>query len=117
MILAVIEDLFFRSKVDAAARAVAAEADVRVVRVGSLDGALDQAWMLIIVDLSIADPVAVLQRVRARLPQTPILSFFSHVQVELQRQAQAAGCTWVVPRSAFVQMLPDLLAGQLPSSA
>jgi CheY-like chemotaxis protein len=39
-----------------------------------------------------------------------IVGFFSHVHAERGRQARAAGCTDVLPRSAFVEELPGLLA-------
>ena len=38
-----------------------------------------------------------------------LVGFFSHVETETARAAQAAGCRTVLPRSAFVRQLPDLL--------
>jgi hypothetical protein len=37
------------------------------------------------------------------------MAFFSHVQVELQRAAQEAGCDQILPRSQFTATLPQLL--------
>jgi hypothetical protein len=39
----------------------------------------------------------------------PIVGFFSHVQPERAAAARAAGCTWALPRSAFVRQLEGLL--------
>ena len=39
----------------------------------------------------------------------PIVGFFSHVHVERADEARAAGCTWALPRSAFVRQLEGLL--------
>ena len=40
----------------------------------------------------------------------PVVGFFSHVEAQRGREAAAAGCTTVLPRSAFVQKLDALLA-------
>jgi len=44
----------------------------------------------------------------------PCLGFYSHVDVETRRRAEAAGFDLVVPRSRMARELPDLLAGLLP---
>lgn len=41
----------------------------------------------------------------------PLLGFFSHVQIELQREAKDAGFDRVIPRSVFAKDLGQLLAG------
>jgi hypothetical protein len=38
-----------------------------------------------------------------------LVGFYSHVETERARAARAAGCRTVLPRSAFVQQLDDLL--------
>jgi len=38
-----------------------------------------------------------------------IVGFVSHVQTDLRKQAQEAGCDEVIPRSAFSQNLPAIL--------
>lgn len=40
----------------------------------------------------------------------PVVGFFSHVEAQRGRDAAEAGCTTVLPRSAFVQKLDALLA-------
>jgi len=41
-----------------------------------------------------------------------LLGFFSHVQVDLQRQAAEAGYDAVLPRSIFFRDLVKILAGE-----
>jgi hypothetical protein len=41
----------------------------------------------------------------------PVVGFFAHVQTELMQRARAAGFDEVLPRSAFVARLPDILRG------
>jgi len=39
----------------------------------------------------------------------PLLGFFSHVEVELQRNALSAGFDQVIPRSVFARDLGEIL--------
>lgn len=38
-----------------------------------------------------------------------VIGFYSHVETERAREARAAGCGTVLPRSAFVRQLDELL--------
>ncbi len=109
-VVALIDDLFFQMKVAETAKhlgvefKVAANGDV-------LSTMLDAPTKLVIVDLNAkSDPVATIARLRATQKELPIVSFLSHVQVELAAQAKAAGSTQVLPRSAFTQNLAAILA-------
>ena len=46
----------------------------------------------------------------AAMAVIPLVGFLSHIQTDLAASARAAGCDMVLPRSAFVKELPDLLA-------
>lgn len=109
MILAVVDDLLFRGKLEAAAAKLGAPLTI-VADAASVprDGA---PWHRILIDLNLSrgDALAMIRELRAAHPNTPLVGYGSHVQQELQRQALAAGCTAVLPRSAFVQHLPELL--------
>jgi CheY-like chemotaxis protein len=61
----------------------------------------------VILDLNFA-PLALIEQIKAK--NIPTIGFVSHVQVELKAKALAAGCDTVLPRSAFAQRLPELLA-------
>jgi CheY-like chemotaxis protein len=110
-VVACVEDLFFRSKIDATARHL--DVAVRFVDAGALAkacGEADTAALLI----ELSENGASLQAVRA-LRQAkatralPVIGFLSHVDTALARDAQAAGVTQVLPRSQFSETLPDLL--------
>jgi CheY-like chemotaxis protein len=114
-VLAIVDDLIFRSKIQTTA--TPAGGDVRLVRPAAAESAFveDASWELVLLDLSIRDAVPMVARIRERLPRVPIVGFAAHVQLELQRQAREAGCTAVVPNSVFVQWLPELVLGRIPS--
>jgi CheY-like chemotaxis protein len=75
---------------------------------------LDQP-SLVICDLHSqkVDPIELAKELKAdeQLRSIPLLGFFSHVQTELQRQAEAAGFDQVLPRSAFTKNLGQILSG------
>ena len=112
-VLAVVDDLFFVSKLQETARQVGAE--VRVVRAADFRAeSLRQARpALAVFDLNAtsANTVELIRQMKAdaELKEIPVIAFLSHVQVDLQRAAQAAGCDQVLPRSKFTASLADIL--------
>ena len=101
-ILAAVDDLLFRSKIYATA--AAAGSQVHFGREASA------APDLILLDLQLADALSLLAAWRQQWPAVRVIGYLSHVEQELARQAREAGCTEILPRSAFVQRLPQLLA-------
>ena len=114
-IIAVVDDLFFASKI----RGTAEELGVTASFVRSISALLEVARRdhpsLIICDLHSqrVSPPDLAKRLKAdeQLQTIPLLGFFSHVQIELQRQAEAAGFDRVMPRSAFSKNLGEILSG------
>jgi CheY-like chemotaxis protein len=112
LVIAFLDDLMFSSRIREAATPLGVE--VRTLRkVADLLEACRGKPQLVIVDLDsqrlpTAEALAAL-RADPELAELPIVGFFSHVDVARARAAQAAGCTQVLPRSAFVQQLPQLL--------
>jgi DNA-binding NarL/FixJ family response regulator len=109
-----VDDMFFTSKINAAA----VQCGRRIERVKTreqLEELVANPPLLVIIDLNSdrLDPLETIAffKSRAELSATPIVSFVSHVQTELIRAAQAAGCDYVLPRSAFTQMLQDIVSG------
>ena len=114
VIIAVVDDMFFASKIRAVAEAVGAEISFPRSQEMLIQKARDAKPRLIIVDLhnQKLEPATLATALKAddELRLIPLLSFFSHVQTELQRDALAAGFDQVIPRSAFARDLPNLLA-------
>ena len=114
-IIAVVDDLFFASKI----RGTAEELGVTVAFARNLDVIADAARRdqpsLIICDLHSrnVDPMELAKQLKAdaQLGSIRLFGFFSHVQIELQRQAEAAGFDRVMPRSAFTKQLSRILTG------
>jgi PleD family two-component response regulator len=114
-VIAVVDDMFFVSKIQATAKAVGAI--VRFPR--TLDAARaassEDIPDLVVVDLhnQKLSPLELAREFKKdeRLQSVPLLGFFSHVEVELQRQAVEAGYDQVLPRSVFARDLADILAG------
>jgi len=105
-VAALVDDLFFSTKISSTARELGSE----VVFCRSAEMVPPDAAR-ICVDLNALsfDAVAEIKKIRAA-NKTPVFAFLSHVQVELKRKAEQAGATEVMPRSAFVQRLPELLS-------
>ena len=114
MILALVDDLMFTSKIRAAAK----QLGVPVAFARSSETALAEmrktAPALVILDLNNprSDPlgtVALMKEDQA-LAAIPTLGFVSHVQTDVIEAARRAGVGEVLARSAFAERLPEILA-------
>ena len=109
-VVALMDDLFFQMKVAETAKQLGLELKV-ATNGDALQGLLEPAPKLVIVDLNArSQPIAAIERLRAAQKDLRVVGFLSHVQRELAEQAQAAGCTEVMPRSAFTQNLAAILS-------
>jgi len=112
-LIALVDDLMFLSRIREAAKGHGVEVKPARTAADAVAGARAGAG-LVIMDLdSPRLPVAAtLAELRgdASLAGLPVVGFFSHVEAQRGREAAAAGCTTVLPRSAFVQKLDALLA-------
>lgn len=114
VVLGVLSDLFFGIKVAEAAK----RAGGRMRMVKSEEELLALAAekpALIVFDLqqTSLEPARLLRALKAEpaLNSIPTLAYFSHVQEELRREALAAGCDHVLPRSVFTQRVEELVGG------
>ncbi|MFN7982594.1 MAG: response regulator [Vicinamibacterales bacterium] len=115
MILAILDDLLFTSKI----RSVAKHAGATVAIARSSQSALEQmrseAPTLVIFDLNNprTDPIGTIAAMKAdpALSSIPTVGFVSHVDADTIAAARSAGMTDVLARSAFVTRLPEILAG------
>jgi CheY-like chemotaxis protein len=114
VIIAVVDDMFFKSKIRAVAEAVGTEISFPRNQEALLQKAREAKPQLIIVDLHNqkieAATLATELKTDEELRAIPLLGFFSHVQTELQRNALAAGFDQVIPRSVFARDLQKILA-------
>jgi DNA-binding NarL/FixJ family response regulator len=109
-VVALMDDLFFQMKVAETAKHLGVELKVATTT-DALLGLLQPLPQLVIVDLnSRSNPIQAIEQLRAVQPHLPVIGFLSHVQRDLAAQAQTAGCSEVMPRSAFTQRLAEILA-------
>jgi CheY-like chemotaxis protein len=109
-IVALVADLIFQSKLQAAA--AGAGVPLTVVRTAEqFEQAVGQA-IGVVLDLAIdgVDGVRLIHIARSGRPQLKIVGFLPHVEVDLATAARAAGADEVLPRSAFAANLPKLLS-------
>jgi CheY-like chemotaxis protein len=112
-VVALVDDLMFLSRIREAARGRALE--VKAVRraADAVAGARAGARLVILdLDSPRLPSTETLAALRAEpdLAGLPVVGFFSHVEAQRGKDAARAGCTTVLPRSAFVQRLDALLA-------
>lgn len=110
-VLAVVSDLFFVVKIGDAAKRAGFTA--KFISNGEL--ALEKAKekpALILIDLNndVAQPFQLITDLKAdaETKAIPMIGYVSHVQVELEKKAEEAGCDRVLARSALSQNLNQL---------
>ena len=114
--IAVVDDMFFISKIRETGKALG----MIVNCPRNLDAfratVAEDVPELILVDLhhQKLDAMQLASELKANetLKRVPLLGFFAHVQVDLQRQATEAGYDAVLPRSIFFRDLAKILAGE-----
>jgi len=109
-LIACVEDLFFRSKIEATARHL--NVPVRFVTAKELPGSCgDPDATVVLLELSNGDSLAAVREIRRGTTgaSVPVIGFLSHVDRKLAADAEKAGVTQVLPRSQFSENLPDLL--------
>jgi CheY-like chemotaxis protein len=110
-LVACVEDLFFRSKIDATARHL--NVPVRFADMAGLtEAAGSSETAAVLLELSSnGAPLDAVRRIREneQTRELPVIGFLSHVDRDLAKKAESAGVTQVMPRSQFSETLPDLL--------
>lgn len=111
MIIALVDDLFFSSKISSTAGQMACP--VKIVTDGAsmlAEAASNPEKLIFDLNCRSCDPVSLIREIRRRGVTAPMLGFVSHVQGDLIKAAQQAGCDQVVARSYFSAHLPEILA-------
>lgn len=119
MILILVDDLMFASKIRSAASRL--DLPVRSAR-SSIDALNDmrrERPSLVILDLNNprTGPLETVTAMKADpdLSAIPTVGFVSHVATDVIAAAERAGVGQVLPRSTFTQRLPEILAGARPT--
>lgn len=102
-VLSISNDLMLGSKVQEALSAAGHE----VTTAPSLEETTWEGVDLIVADLDVENPEALVGL------GMPVLGYYSHVDVDTQQAAKAAGVDLVVPRSRMARELPVLAEGLL----
>jgi len=112
MILTVVDDLLFLSKIQQTAKQLGvAVGTARPLDLPKL--AIEDVPTAVIIDLNLPSGKAleVLRTLKSdsKTKNIPVIGFVSHVQNELIAAAREAGCDLILARSAFALQLPGLL--------
>ena len=115
-ILAVVDDMFFVSKIRATAEALAVDIAFPRTNEALMAKVADKKPDMIVVDLQNQkfDPIELARQLKSReeLSGVLLLGFFSHVNADLHRAAFEAGYDQVMPRSVFSRDLAQTLGGR-----
>ena len=113
MILCVVDDLMFATKIATAAKAVQAQVAFERAPANVLPRIRDERPALVIFDLNSSrlQPIQTIAAIKGDtdVRGTRTLGYVSHVQGDVIAAARAAGCDEVLARSAFSQKLADIL--------
>jgi CheY-like chemotaxis protein len=110
MIVALVDDLIFSSKISGTARQLGIPLLTVTTGAALLAEVEKQKPSLIVVDLNARQcPLDAVEVLAAQGRADSVVAFLSHVQVELAGRARAAGCAAVMPRSEFSQNLATIL--------
>lgn len=101
--VAVVKDLFFRTKIEGAAK----RSETPIHFLDTADTI--QGAELIFLDLEEFGADS-LPGMKERNPGARIIGYLSHVNIDLRKKAEQAGCDLVLPRSEFSKRLPELLS-------
>ncbi|HYX27036.1 MAG TPA: hypothetical protein VE863_00615 [Pyrinomonadaceae bacterium] len=114
-VIAIVDDLFFASKIRGTAEAVGVSASFPRHADGVKELIQRNSPELIICDLHSQKfdvlSLAKILKADAATQTIPLIGFFSHVHVDLKRAAEEAGFDRVMTRSAFTNDLAAILTG------
>lgn len=112
-VVAVLDDMFFSSKIKQAANQTAVNLEIFKNAEGLIESLTSEAAKLIIVDLNSKkfDSLALIKDIKARadLNEILIIGYLPHVEEELKKESVLVGCDVVMPRSRFSRELVQIL--------
>ena len=114
MILAILDDLLFTSKIRGTAKQIGATLSVAKSRDGALSEMRANLPALVVLDLDNprTDPLGIIADMKGdpALAGITTVGFVSHVHTGLIEAARKAGVSEVMARSMFAERLPQILA-------
>ena len=114
MVLVLVDDLLFTSKIRAAAKAAGVSLAFARSSAAALEEMRKNPPSLVVLDLNNprTDPLGTVTAMKAdpTLAGIATVAYVSHVQTELIAAARQVGINEVLPRSAFSERLPELLS-------
>jgi CheY-like chemotaxis protein len=105
VVIVVVDDMFFASKIRAVAEAVGVEISFPRNKEVLIEKAREARLVLVDLHNQKIDPI----EIAPQLSGVKLIGFFSHVETELRQKALAAGYDEVIPRSVFARDLPKIL--------
>jgi CheY-like chemotaxis protein len=111
-IVAAVTDLFFTVKIKEAAKRAGMEVVFVNTRVDAVAFSREKPKLLILdLNCDAVEPLDLVREMKADddLRRIPIISYLSHIQADLKKEAQEAGANMVLARSAFSQSLVQIL--------
>lgn len=119
MVLAVVDDLLFSSKIRSVAGATA-QSVVFVRTRNAVLAAMRQHHPSVVVfdlDRDVLDPIGLIREIRSstEFARAQLVGFASHVHADRLQAAREAGCDRTLARSGFVAALPTLLQPSSPA--
>jgi len=120
-IIAVLDDLFFTSKIKEAAKSLNSDLEFIKNTNGLIQKLKSEKPSLIIFDLNskACNPFETIKELKSSpdLKDIPVLGYLSHVQTDLKNEADKTGCDLVLPRSKFSKDLREILLKYLTNHA
>ena len=110
-VVALIDDLFFQSKlIETAKHAGIGLRTCSTAEALASELAAAQP-QLVVIDLNAkSNPIEAIGAAKSAAPGLSVVAFLSHVETELAKRAREAGCTEVMPRSKFTRDLATILS-------
>ena len=112
-VVAVLDDMFFSSKIKEAAKQAGIDLEIIENSVGLIETITRAQPSLIIIDLNSKkfNSLELVKEIKttSELEKVPTLGFMPHVEEELKKQAVLVGCDVVMPRSRFSRELVEIL--------
>lgn len=106
-IITFASDLIFTSKISAAAKSAGLSA-ATARSLAALEASLSDEPRMVFIDMSMPPDLAV-KAIESCREKANTIAFYSHVQIDQRKAAEAAGVHRILSRSQFVIELNDIL--------